>query len=141
MPEIEISRDGTAITLHVPITLRRIGGRKMVVSPDGEQPWAPPRPQVDGPLVNALARAFRWKDMLDAGRYATVEELAEAERMNASFLARVLRLTLLAPDIVEAILDGRQPPTLQLQPLIRKGFPLAWGAQRQALLQQTRVAE
>jgi len=129
-PEVEVSHDGKAITIHVPLVLRRCGGRKLVVSPSGEQPWAPPKPRVDGPLVKALARAFRWKEMLETGRFATVNELAKAEKMNPSFLARVLRLTLLAPDIVEAILDGRQPPTLQLQPLIRKGFPLEWEKQR-----------
>jgi hypothetical protein len=68
--------------------------------------------------------------MLEAGRYATVNELAKAEGMNASYVAHVLRLTLLAPDIVKAILDGRQPSTMQLQPLIRKGFPVEWERQR-----------
>jgi hypothetical protein len=130
LSSIEISRDGTAITIHVPLTFRRRGGRKLIISPAGEQPWAPPRPRVDGPLLKALVRAFRWKDMLEMGQYATVNELAKAESMNASYVAHVLRLTLLAPDIVEAILDGRQPPPMQLQPLIRKGFPVEWVSQR-----------
>jgi hypothetical protein len=67
--------------------------------------------------------------MLESGQYATVNELAKAEKMNASYVAHVLRLTLLAPDIIEAILDGQQAPTMQLQPLIRKGFPLEWERQ------------
>jgi hypothetical protein len=79
--------------------------------------------------IKALARAFRWKEMLESGRFATVNELAKAENMNASYVAHVLRLTLLAPDIVEAILDGRQPRTMQLQPLLRKGFPVEWDGQ------------
>ena len=73
--------------------------------------------------------------MLECGRYATVNELAKAENMNASYVGHVLRLTLLAPDIVEAILDGRQPPTMQLQPLIRKGFPVEWERQWEVLVE------
>ena len=129
-PRVEVSRDGTAMTIHVPLSFRRRGGRKLIVSPAGYEQGAPARPRVDGPLLKALVRAFRWKDMLEHGRFATVNELAAAEHINASYVAHVLRLTLLAPDIVEAILDGRQPPTMQLQPLIRKGFPVEWERQR-----------
>jgi len=132
-PDIEISRDGTAITVHVPLSFRRRGGRKLIVSPAGHDQWAPPRPRIDKPLVKALARAFRWKEMLEQGRFATVNELATAENMNASYVGHVLRLTLLAPDIVEAILDGRQPATMQLQPLVRNGFPVEWERQRHLL--------
>ena len=131
--EIEISRDGRAITVHVPLAFRRRGGRKLIVSPAGEQPWAPPQPRVDKPLVKALARAFHWKEMLESGQYATVNELAKAENMNASYVGHVLRLTLLAPDIVEAILDGCQPPAMQLKPFIRNGFPVEWERQRQQM--------
>lgn len=129
-PNVEVNRDGSAITVHVPLTFRRRGGRKLVVTPNGEQLWAPPTPKIDKPLVRALARAFRWKEMLESARYATVSELARAEGMNASYVGHVLRMTLLAPDIVEAILDGRQPPHMQLQSLIRKGFPVEWERQR-----------
>ena len=59
-------------------------------------------------MVKALARAFRWRKMLDKGVHATLEDLARAKGVGASYVSRVLRLTLLAPDIVEAILDGRQ---------------------------------
>jgi hypothetical protein len=83
----------------------------------------------DKPLVKALVRASRWKEMLEQGRFATVNELAKAENINASYVGHVLLLTLDAPDIVEAILDGRQPSTMQLQPLIRKGFPVEWERQ------------
>lgn len=80
-------------------------------------------------MVKALARAHRWKKQLDSGRFQTVEDLAEAERITPSYIARVLRLTLLAPDIVEAILDGRQPPGLQLDDLLAP-FPVEWERQR-----------
>ena len=99
--------DENTITVHIPMTFRRRGGRKQVVTPDGA-PWAP-RPRIDNAMVKALARAFRWQRMLDEGVVATIEELARREKVNRGYMSRVLRLTLLAPDIVEAILDGRQP--------------------------------
>ena len=72
-------------------------------------PSGPPGPRVDNAMVKALARAFRWRQVLDTGVYATLEELAKAKGVHATYVSRVLRLTLLAPEIVEAILDGRQP--------------------------------
>jgi hypothetical protein len=83
-------------------------------------------------LIKAVARAFRWRRMLESGRFATINELAAAEKINASYLSRVLRLTLLAPDIVEAILDGRQPEGMTLPRLMRP-FPVEWEKQRRAV--------
>lgn len=129
----QLSADGKVLAVHVPMQFRKRGGRKVIVSPSGErqvpQHWASQRPRVDGTLVRALARAFRWQAMLDNGRFATISDLAKAEKLNISFVAHALRLTLLAPDIVEAILDGRQSPQLQLQPLMR-GVPVEWEQQR-----------
>ena len=101
----------------------------MVVTPDGS-PWAP-RPRVDNAMVKAPARAFRWQRMLDDGVCGTIEELARRERVNRGYLSRVLRLTLLAPDVVEAILDGRQPDGTRLEDLL-DGFPMEWEGQRHA---------
>ena len=84
-------------------------------------------------MVKALARAFRWRKMLDEGVHATLEDLAQGEGRAPTYVSRVLRLTLLAPEIVEAILDGRQPAELQLDDLL-VGFPLEWEGQRYALL-------
>ena len=92
---------GDAVTIHIPLTSRKRGGRKLVVTPDGAE-WAP-RPRVDNAIVKALARAFRWRKMLDTGAYGTLEDLALAKCVAPSYVSRVLRLTLLAPDIVEAI--------------------------------------
>ena len=77
-----------------------------MVTPDGAA-WAP-RPRVDNAMVKALARAFRWRKMLDDGVHATLEDGASEGRA-PTYVSSVLRLTLLAPEIVEAILDGRQP--------------------------------
>ena len=125
------AKDGQTLTVRVPFTLRKRGGRKMVVAPEGAT-WATPRPRVDSTMVKAIARAHRWKRLLESGRFASVTELAEAEKINQSYLCRVLRLTLLAPDIVEAILDGRQPAGLQLDTLL-KPMPLEWAAQKSFL--------
>jgi hypothetical protein len=92
--------------------------------------WAPPRPKLNEPLVTALVRAFYWQSLLDAGKIDTVSDLAHANRLNPSYVARMLRLTLLAPDIVEAILDGKQPSTMQLHPLSRTRLPSRWKMQR-----------
>jgi hypothetical protein len=114
------------ITVHIPLTFRKRGGRKLVVTPDGAD-WAP-RPRVDNAMVKALARAFRWRQMLDKGTHATLEDLARAKGVAPSYASRVLRVTLLAPEIVEAILDGRQPAELQLDDLL-DGFPVEWDSQ------------
>lgn len=121
--------DGRTVTVRVPISIRRRGGRKLVLAPDGaEVAAAPITRHVDGAMVKAIARAFRWRDMLESGEHATIREIAAAERINETYVGRVLRLTLLAPDIVEAILNGRQPSELQLEDLLRR-FPVGWREQ------------
>lgn len=129
-----LSRDGRTITVRVPLTIRRRGGRKLIIVPDGATTtWAPPRPRVDNTLVKAVARAFRWRRLLEEGRYDSVIDLARGEKINKSYVSRILRLTLLAPDIVEAILNGRQPATLGLPDLMAV-FPVEWEAQRRILV-------
>jgi hypothetical protein len=123
-----LSKDGRTITVHIPITLRHQGGRKQVVTPAGATPWIPTPRRVDNTLVKAIVRAHRWRDMLESGRHATVRDLAKAEVINESYLGRVLRLTLLSPSIIEAILEGRQPPALELEGLLKQ-FPIEWDRQ------------
>ena len=101
-----------------------------MVTPDGA-PWAP-RPRMDNAMVKALARAFRWQRMLDEGVCGTLAELARREGVSCSYMSRVLRLALLAPDIVEAILDGRQLGGVRLEEL-RDGLPVEWEGQRSHL--------
>ena len=120
------------MTVRVPMTFRKRGGRKKVIAPNGHPSWAPPRARIDNTMVKALARAFRWRRMFETGRYTTIDELARAEKINASYVSRILRLTLLAPDIVEAILDGRQAPVTSL-PTLTEPFPVGWDQQRHAL--------
>jgi hypothetical protein len=121
---------GRIITVRVPISIRWRSGRKLVLAPDGTNvTTAPVRRHVDNAMVKAVARAFRWREMLEKGAHATVAEIAAAEKINESYVGRILRLTLLAPDIVEAILDGRQPVEMTLALLMRP-FSTLWEAQR-----------
>jgi hypothetical protein len=124
--------EAASITVRVPLTIRRRPGRRTIVTPEGAAVPAPARTRADPALVKALARAFRYQRLLDEGRYASITEAAAAERIDRGYLGRVLQLTLLAPDVVEAILDGRQQADLGLPALVGP-FPLEWGAQRTAL--------
>ena len=97
---------------------------------DGGEATVPTR--ADPALVKALARAFRYQRLLDEGRYASISEMAAAERIERGYLGSLLRLKLLASDIVEGILDGRQPAELE-RPTLMEPFPLEWDVQRTAL--------
>src|SRR3979490_3111486 len=125
-----ISQDGRTAMVSIAVTFLQRGGRKQILSPAGAAPWSP-APRVDSALVKAVARAHRWRQMLESGEYASSAELAKAEKVNDSYLSRILRLTLLAPDIIEPIVRGRQPSTLQLDELL-KPLPAAWELQHSA---------
>ncbi|MCE6967588.1 hypothetical protein [Cereibacter sphaeroides] len=118
------------VTLHVPFRIVKRGGRKEMQLPEG----ATQSQRTDNTLVKALARAFRWKRMLESGEYATIAELAEREGIAPSYMTRVLRLTLLAPDIVAAILDGKHGPAVTLARLMEP-LSLEWAAQGSSLRQ------
>ncbi|MFN3347339.1 hypothetical protein [Pseudorhodoplanes sp.] len=125
-----VARDDRTVTVRVPIEIKRRGGRKLVLAPDGADiSGVPVTRHVDNAMVKAIARAFRWRDMLESGQYATIREIANAEKINESYVGRVLRLTLLAPDIVEGILHGRQRDVVNL-PALMKPFPVEWPEQR-----------
>jgi hypothetical protein len=128
-----LSKDGRTMTVRIPITLRHQGGRKQVVTPAGTAPWIPTPTRVDNTMVKAIVRAHRWRDMLECGRHASVRDLAKAEAINESYLGRILRLTLLSPTIIEAILAGRQAATLELDDLLKQ-FPIEWDEQAVTLM-------
>lgn len=121
----------TSITVRVPLAIRHRPGRKTVVTTitDGV---AAVTTRADPTLVKALARAFRYQRMLDEGRYATITEMAEAERIERGYLGGLLRLTLLAPDIVSAILDGQQRGSLSLA-VLAGPTAFGWDEQRAAV--------
>jgi hypothetical protein len=122
----------TSITVRVPLAIRHRPGRKTVVTPmaDGV---APVTTRADPALVKALARAFRYQRMLEQGRYASISEMAAAERIERGYLGSLLRLTLLAPDLVEFVLDGRGADRVALPALLRP-IPLVWAQQRERLV-------
>jgi hypothetical protein len=129
---VNLRPDPRSMTVHLPLAFRKRGGRKQVVGPAGTPAWAPRSALIDTTLVKAIARAHRWQAMLESGEYASIGELAAAESINPSYLARVLRLTLLAPDIVEMVLDGRQDPQRLSLSRLMKPVPLLWSEQANA---------
>ena len=119
------------VTIRAPFAIRKRGGRKVIVAPDGSiapQPSARP-PRIDNALVKALARAFRWRRMLESGDYASIADLARAEKISRPYLTTMLRLTFLAPDVVEAILDGRQGEDVTLE-AVMEGVQVVWKKQK-----------
>ena len=102
------------ITIHVPFRIVKRGGRKEMILPPG----APAQRKIDNTMVKALARAFRWKRMLESGHFATIGDLASKEGIASSYMTRVMRMTLLAPEIIEAIVEGRQGPEVTLAGLM-----------------------
>ena len=115
-------------TVMVPFTIRKRGGRKLVVTPDGVAAAPAPRARVDSALLKALARGFRWRKLLESGDFSTIEEISDAENINPSYVSRVLRMTLLAPEIVEATMAGRQPPWLTMARAMQP-FSMEWRRQ------------
>jgi hypothetical protein len=116
------------LTIRIPIRLQRRGGRRLIVTPEGVA--APARkPNRDETLVEALVRAHRWRRKIESGRAKSITDLAEQEGVTVAYVCRLLPLTCLAPDIIEAILDGRQPKGLKLAEMLGNG-PLAWEEQR-----------
>ena len=118
------------VTVTVPFAIRKRGGRTLVITPDGVTSAPAPRTRVDSALLKALARGFRWRKLLETGHFATIQEIAEAENINPSYISRLLRMTLLAPETVEAILAGRKPEGLTMSRAMQP-FALDWGQQRQ----------
>jgi hypothetical protein len=121
------------ISIEIPMTFKKRGGRKVIVLPDGSHGHPSPVATIDNTMIKALARAFRWQKLLENGTYTCLDDIAKAEKIGASFVSRYYRLVLLAPDIVEAILDGRQPAQLTMKDLLVP-FPVEWKDQRAFLL-------
>jgi hypothetical protein len=128
---VETRLDGSTLVVRTPMRFHRRGGRKRIVALDGSEIAPNSKPTPDGTLVKAMARAHRWQRVLEDGQFGTLADLADAERISRSYVCRVLRLTLLAPDIIEWTLDGR--PTSGLAKFL-KLFPVEWEKQRERLL-------
>jgi hypothetical protein len=124
--------DGNTVVVRIPMRFQRRGGRKRIVAPDGSEIAPSSKRQHHGTLIKALARAWRWQRMLDEGVHMSVSEIGDAENISKSYVSRILRLALLAPDIVDEILAGSTDQTLVLERLERP-LPLNWEEQRRGL--------
>jgi len=122
---------GDHIVIRIPLTLKRRSGRKEVIVDPPLSSAPARRGQNVNPLMVAVARAHRWEDLLESGRYGSWVEIATAQGVDPSYVARILRLTLLAPDIIQSILDGTEPDGLSLGKLYQ--LPMAWDEQRTVL--------
>ena len=127
MAKPKIKDDERTITVRIPIAIRKRGGKKLVLAPVGKTAPSLSR-RIDNSMVKALARAFRWQELLENGTYATIAEIAEAENINETYVGRVLRLTLLAPQTIEMMVSGRNQHDINLAALMRP-FPVVWKEQ------------
>lgn len=128
--KVTLQRDGKNIRIHIPLKFKKRGGRKEIITPDGLPPVVPDRTTYQKPLVIALARAHRWQKLLDEGKVTSISDLARRFKVDASYVSRIMRLTLLAPDIVEAILWGREPSGLSLA-VLTKSLSTSWKMQNE----------
>lgn len=117
-----------SMTTDVPMSFRRRGGKAVIVLPDGTRAARQQEATVDNTMIKVIARAFRWQRLLNEGAYTSMDALATAEKISPSYISRILRLAYLAPDIVEAIVEGRHPAHLTMKDLLGP-FPLEWGRQ------------
>src|SRR5262245_26266188 len=123
-PTLTSVENGQTVTVPVPLALRRYGGRKAVVVQNDARPTTR-RQEPLSPLVRALARAHRWQKLIESGAFSSIAELAASERINKSYVSKMLRLTLLAPDIVELIVEGARPDPVQID-VLKQPFSPEW---------------
>jgi len=130
--KITVHHEGENIRIRIPMHFKKRGGRKEIILPEGLPQHMPDRAAYQKPLVAALVRAHQWKRILDEGRIPSITALAKRLKVDRAYVSRQLHLTLLAPDIIEAILYGRESSGLSLARL-NKAFPMEWNEQRKAL--------
>ncbi len=129
--EITPSEDNQRITIFIPMTLKRKGRKRQIVAPEGSNVNPDRDEALDATLFSALARAHYWNNLLKSGECESITEIVELENFDSTpYVSRILRLTTLAPDIQEAIVQGKQPPSLSLADLMSP-FPIEWGEQRE----------
>jgi len=129
MSEMALTSTNGDMLVHIPMTLTKRRGRKQIVLPAGSETATAPQDITDDPVALAIAKGFRWQELLDNGTYPTVRAQAKAVKQDTAYVVRTIRLTLLAPEIIEAVMAGRCPPSLTLKRLSRE-FSVIWNDQR-----------
>ena len=142
-PGLRVRRDGDAVVVHVPMRMRRRNGQCMVVTEGETVPVSAAQHVEDTSganrtLIEAIAKGHRWQAQLESGEYPSLEDLAHAVGCDRTYVGRMLRLTSLAPDIIEAILKGDEPKDISLAKL-RKKLPMRWDEQRTMWLKRKRA--
>lgn len=127
--------EGSSEVTDIPLSFRPRGGRTVIVLPDGSRGVVRREATIDNTMIKVIARGFRWQRLLYDGTYATIEDLAAAEKINPSYVSRILRLAYLSPVVVQAILDGKHPAWLTMRHLLEP-FPTDWKQQEKKLLAQ-----
>ena len=117
----------------IPMSFRPRGGRTVIVLPNGSRGVVRREATIDNTMIKVIARGFRWHRLLYDGTYATIEDLAAAEKINPSYVSRILRLAYLSPVVVQAILDGKHPAWLTMKDLLRP-LPSDWAEQERLFL-------
>ena len=123
-PGRKIERDGDEIVVTIPVNFHRRNGRQMIktMNPNSEPPNLG---YVDNHVILAIAKAFQWQDELESGEYGSLDELAQAMKVDRSYVGRILQLTSLAPQIIQKIVDSETPNGISLRNL-RRGIPVVW---------------
>lgn len=125
--------ESNAEITDIPMSFRPRGGRTVVVLPDGSRGVVRREATIDNTMIKVIARGFRWHRLLYDGTYATIEDLAAAEKINPSYVSRIQRLAYLSPRVVQAILDGSHPAWLTMKDLLRP-LPSDWAEQERLFL-------
>ncbi len=134
-PGLRVRRDGDAVVVHIPMRFYRRNGRQMILTDGEPSAAATPERQANQTLIEAIAKAHRWQEQLESGEHPSIEDLAQFVGVDRTYVGRILRLTNLAPDIIEAILRGDEPDSISLTKL-RRNLPVRWDEQRQRWLNQ-----
>lgn len=129
MTGVSLAEDGNGIRIRIPMKMRKRGGRRVIIIPDDLEKSVPQPPDYQESFVIALARAHRWQELLESGRYRSINEMAETFGVSNAYMRRLLRFTLLAPDVIVAILTGKEPDGFSQNKLVGK-IPADWDEQR-----------
>ena len=127
MNGISLIEDSGGISVRIPMKMKRRGGRKEITVPTGLDGVI--EAGQDNAFAVAIARAYCWLELLESGKYGSIREMADALGICDTYMLRLLRFTLLAPDIVEAILDGNEPDNFSQNKLVG-AIPANWEEQR-----------